>query len=104
MLGEADRLAGVGHFRFEESVEALVDLVRHRIEHVAALGRRELAPRAVERRPRGAHGGIDVGRAGLRHAGDQRAVDRRALVEALAACGCAILAGDKIANILERSF
>jgi hypothetical protein len=39
MPGEADRLAGIGHFRFEEGIEALVDFVGHRVKHIAALGR-----------------------------------------------------------------
>jgi len=52
MTREADRLAGIGHFRLQEIVEPAVDLVGDGVEQIAALGRRDAAPGALQRRAR----------------------------------------------------
>ena len=54
------RLAAIARLEPRELVGVVGDRARERHEPAALLDRRELAPRAVERRARGAHGRVDV--------------------------------------------
>jgi hypothetical protein len=58
-------------------------------------------PLAVERAAGRAHGGIDLGRAGLVHQADQAVVDRRPVLEGLRAGD--ELAADEVHELLHRA-
>ncbi len=81
---QRQRLAGVGDLGLKEVVEAAVDLVDHRVQHLDTLDRAHAAPVALQRTSCGLHRRVDLGRAGLVHRTDQAARGRVAVVEGLA--------------------
>ncbi len=103
MRREAEGLAGVEAFGREEFVEAGVDLVGDRGQHVGALGDGHLPPGTVERRLGGLHGGVDLGLAAFRHAADQAVVERRKIVPALARRPLRENAVDEMSGVATRA-
>ena len=99
MRGQRTRLAGIGTFSGEEFVEAVVDLVRHRVQHVDALGDGHLAPRPLERGASGLDGGIHFVARGLGNLGDHLVGQRRTLFKILA--GANELAVDEVLDLFH---
>ena len=94
--GELSRLAGVGDLGVDEGVGALVDAGRDGVEHLGALGGRELRPRPLHGPARGGDGGVDLRSAGLRHLGDERAVGWIPILERLARARADVLPLDEV--------
>ncbi len=95
------RLADVERFEPRELVDLLEHLAPDRREQTATLGRRQLAPLAVERALRGVDGRVDVGRGTARDARELRAVGRVLERERRAARGAAPAAADQQLSGIE---
>ncbi|MNN25470.1 hypothetical protein D3C81_1389450 [compost metagenome] len=99
MLHDVRGLAGVGHLGLDEVVETAGDLVGHAVEQLDALIGSQPAPLTVERATRGLDRRIHLGAAGFADRSDHAVVERRPLVETLAAGGGDVLAGDEVLNL-----
>ncbi|MNQ80907.1 hypothetical protein D3C85_959050 [compost metagenome] len=99
VLHHVRRLASVGHLGLDEVVEATGDLVGHAVQQLDALVGAQPAPLAVQRATRGLDRRIHLGTPGLGNGGDHAVIERRALVETLAAGSGDVLAGDEVLNL-----
>jgi hypothetical protein len=79
--GNGARLAGIMDFGIQKIVEAPVDLLSHRVQHVSTLRHRHPTPRPLKRRARRTHRGIDLPRAALRNSPHQATIYGRPLFE-----------------------